>query len=63
MRFISSTATFWDKLGIVWVILRHPGYQIILHGLSVIPPSPWTDQFYVDVDHEHRVIRFEGHLT
>jgi len=44
-------------------LLRAPNYQMLLCADSVLPPSPWTDKFSVEVDHEHRVIRLNGDLT
>ena len=36
------------------------GYRVLLCADSVIPPSPWTDDFDVEVDDDHRVIRLSG---
>lgn len=39
-------------------------YKILLCADSLInPPSPWTDDFRIEIDHENKVIRFIGDFT
>ena len=45
------------------VFLCHPHYSILLCADSVLPPSPWTDEFRVEVDRKHKVIRLSGDFT
>lgn len=39
------------------------GYAVLLCASSCLPPSPWTDRFSVQIDHEQKVVRLSGDLT
>lgn len=43
-------------------LLCRPTYRVLLCADSVVPPSPWTDQFRVEIDDTHKVIRICGDL-
>lgn len=47
---------FW----MIWTLICNPTYKVLLCANTVIPPSPWTDDFEIEVDHVHRVIRLSG---
>ena len=49
----------------LFVLLRPRiwGYRIILAADSVLPPSPWTDEFYVRISHEKRAVVLGGDFT
>lgn len=38
-------------------ILRHPFYQILICADEALPPSPWSDEMYIECDRIHKVIR------
>lgn len=44
-------------------LLARPTYKVLLCADSALPPSPWTDEFRVEIDDEHRVIRIVGDMT
>ena len=56
-----------DRTYFAWrlavALLRRPFYRVLLCADSVLPPSPWTDTFRVEIDDVHRVIRVCGELV
>lgn len=53
------------KWRLVWAILRHPTYSVIISATSVLPPSPWAfiNTMEVIVRHDHKTILVEGDLV
>ena len=45
---------------VVLLMVRYPRYSVLLCADSCLPPSPWCDDFRVEIDHTHRVIRLMG---
>ena len=40
--------------------LMNPWYRVLLCADRVLPPSPWTDKFRIEVDRMNKVIRLSG---
>lgn len=38
-------------------------YSVLLCADDVLPPSPWTRRFRIEVNHEYKVVRITGSLT
>lgn len=53
----------YSSIKLILAIIWHPTYRVLLCADSAILPSPWTDKFRVEVDHNHKVIRLSGDLT
>jgi hypothetical protein len=45
---------------LVLLTVRYPTYRVLLCADECLHPSPWCDDFRVEVDHKHRVIRLSG---
>ena len=51
------------RLRLAWTLLRYPRYFVLLcapNGRAFLEPSPWCDEFTIEVDHRLRVIRLSG---
>lgn len=60
-RFNKAPDRFVVKaVKLAWACIWHPTYDVLLCARTVIPPSPWTECFEIEVDHKHRVIRLTG---
>ena len=48
---------------LVFVLLRHPTFRVILADDSDYPGSNWTDKFIVEYNHEHKCTILRGACT
>ena len=53
----------YRALALAWAIIRRPAYNVLLCADSVLPPSPWTTRFRVEIDDVNQVIRLAGDFT
>ena len=51
------------RLGLILALIRHPTYRFILAADFVIPPSPWCEDFVLEVDCQLKTIRLRGEFT
>lgn len=60
-RFNTSPERYVVKAWrVIWECLKRPHYDVLLCANSVIPPSPWTECFVIEIDDAHKVIRLSG---
>ena len=45
---------------VLWACMKRPKYDVLLCAWSVVPPSPWTECFEIEIDDKHKVIRLSG---
>ncbi len=48
---------------LIMSIMFHPTYKILLCADDVVMPSPWCDDFRIEIDKAHKVIRLSGSFT
>ena len=48
---------------LAWALIRAPRYEVLICADDVLPPSPWSDEMRIEIDHHHRVIRICCELT
>lgn len=53
----------YTALQLLWALLRHPTYQVLLCDDADYPGTNWTDTFVIEYNHACKTTNLRGRCT